>query len=124
MVDDLVDHQRTPPSHFSSSTTFEHGSAYRAVGGTAAETTAVSRSTQRRSINGDNPGLQPETSASWFVGFVWEPIENFSMGVDYWKIDHNDIIEQPLDGFQLANAATFPGTVVSSSGWPGAAANL
>ena len=86
--------------------------AYRAGGGTAAEITAVCRSTQRRSVNGGNPGLQPETSDSWFLGFVWEPTDNFSAGLDYWKIDHKGIIEQPGIQFQLANAATFPGTVI------------
>jgi iron complex outermembrane receptor protein len=62
--------------------------AYRAGGGTAAEITAVCRPTLRRSSNGGNPSLKPETSESYFVGFVWEPLDTFSPGLDYWKIDH------------------------------------
>ena len=85
--------------------------AYRAGGGTAAEITAACRPTQRRTISGGNPGLQPETSDSYFLGFVWEPLDNFSFGLDWWKIDHKGIIDQPLIGFQVSNPEAFPGTI-------------
>jgi len=38
---------------------------YRAGGGTAVEIAAVCRPTQRRTVSGSKPALQPETSESY-----------------------------------------------------------
>jgi iron complex outermembrane recepter protein len=85
--------------------------AYRAGGGTATEVTAACRPVQRRTVSGGNPGLLPETSDSWFVGAIWEPLDNLTLELDYWRIDHKNIIDQPLIGFQVENPQSFPGTI-------------
>jgi outer membrane receptor protein involved in Fe transport len=85
--------------------------AYRAGGGTATEVAGICRPLQYRTVSGGNPNLEPETSKSWFLGFVFEPTDQFSVGLDYWKIDHKNIIDQPLIQFQLENEATFPGSI-------------
>ncbi len=85
--------------------------AYTNGGGTAAEITAVCTNTQRQTISSGNAKVGPETSKSLFGGFVFEPNTSFTFGVDYFYIQHNDIIDQPLIGYQLANEASFPGTV-------------
>jgi iron complex outermembrane receptor protein len=43
--------------------------------------------------SGGNPDLQPETSKQWSFGFVWEPVRGFSLGLDYWNIEQQGIIE-------------------------------
>lgn len=49
--------------------------------------------------NGGNPNLQPETSISRSVGFVYSPsaLPGFNVNLDYYKIDLEDTI-QPIDG--------------------------
>ena len=42
--------------------------------------------------DGGNPNLQPETSTQWNVGFVLEPITGLSFGMDYWKIEQENVI--------------------------------
>ena len=85
--------------------------AYRGGGGTAQEIAAICRPIQRRTSAGGNPELGPETSESWFVGMIWEPLDNLTLELDYWKIDHKGIIDRPILTFQVENADLFPGTV-------------
>ena len=39
---------------------------------------------------GGNLGLQPETSTQWYAGVVWEPVDNLSLGVDFFQIKLED----------------------------------
>ena len=55
-----------------------------------------------------NPGLQPETAKQGSVGFVWEPIPAFSIGVDWWRIERTARIQQPSERDVIDNAAAFP----------------
>jgi iron complex outermembrane receptor protein len=41
---------------------------------------------------GGNPNLQPEKSHQWYAGFVWEPNNNLSLGVDYYDIYVKNLI--------------------------------
>jgi len=38
-------------------------------------------------LYGGNPDLQPETSESWTIGAVVDPIDGLSMTIDYWSIE-------------------------------------
>ncbi|MFN2644615.1 MAG: TonB-dependent receptor [Burkholderiales bacterium] len=41
---------------------------------------------------GGNPSLKPEISTNRTLGVVFEPTNNFSLGVDYWEVDLRDTI--------------------------------
>jgi iron complex outermembrane receptor protein len=62
--------------------------------------------------SGGNPDLQPETSTQWNAGVVWEPLRGLSLGVDYWNIEQNGIIE-PLSGEALRDYyRSFPDRII------------
>ena len=82
--------------------------AYRAGGAPSVETNAVCRNLQYRTQSGGNADLEAETSTSYFAGFIWEPLDNFSMSMDWFKINHNNIIDQPTISYQLSNPDQFP----------------
>ncbi len=48
-------------------------------------------------LSGGNPGLEPETSDSFTIGFVYQPswFEGFDLTVDYWDIEITDAIGTP-----------------------------
>ncbi|MEO1248086.1 MAG: TonB-dependent receptor [Pseudomonadota bacterium] len=48
-------------------------------------------------LSGGNPELQPETSDSFTIGFVYQPswFEGFDITVDYWDIEITDAIGTP-----------------------------
>ncbi len=48
-------------------------------------------------LSGGNPDLQPETSDSFTIGFVYQPswLEGFDITVDYWDIEITDAIGTP-----------------------------
>jgi len=41
-----------------------------------------------------NPGVQPEESQAWNFGLSYEPIENLTIDLDYWRFDFTDVIIQ------------------------------
>ena len=47
----------------------------------------VSNLVQIPTLYGGNPDLEPETSESWTVGAVIDPIDGLSMTIDYWSIE-------------------------------------
>lgn len=47
---------------------------------------------QYNSLNGGNPNLKPETSKSYTVGVVLEPMRNMSATIDYFNIKLDDAI--------------------------------
>jgi iron complex outermembrane receptor protein len=51
-----------------------------------------------RSISGvfaGNPNLKAEKSTSTTLGFVFEPTDNFSMAIDFYKISWKDVVAAP-----------------------------
>jgi iron complex outermembrane receptor protein len=42
-----------------------------------------------------NPNLEPEKSESTTAGLIWEPNQNFSVGLNYYKIDWKNIVSAP-----------------------------
>jgi iron complex outermembrane receptor protein len=45
-------------------------------------------------ISGGNPDLDAEESKSFNVGVMWKPIDNLTIGVDYFEIDLSKIVQQ------------------------------
>jgi iron complex outermembrane receptor protein len=46
-------------------------------------------------LSGGNPDVKPEKSKQNSIGIVFEPSPSFTVGVDYWTIDIEDIISTP-----------------------------
>jgi iron complex outermembrane receptor protein len=61
-------------------------------------------STGRLSVS--NPDLKPEKSKSYNLGFVFEPVKDFSIAIDYYKIRQNQLIgrDNPQTIINLAAA--------------------
>ncbi|MGZ5077931.1 MAG: TonB-dependent receptor [Usitatibacter sp.] len=75
-------------------------------------------------VVGANPALKPELSKSYTVGFVWEPVQDTSLTVDWYSIKRDNEI-QTLDlTFLLANEALFPGRVTRGPNLAGDPAGL
>lgn len=51
-----------------------------------------------------SPDLKEETSVSYTFGFVTEPVDGFSLGVDYWYVKIKDVIK-PMDFQSLVDQA-------------------
>jgi iron complex outermembrane receptor protein len=67
-------------------------------------------------INGGKPDLGPEEAKMSSVGFVWEPIANFSVGLDWWSIEREGTIQilsltQLIDNYNL-----FPERFIRNAG--------
>ena len=59
------------------------------------------------STTSGNPNLQPETAKQASVGFIWEPLPSFSVGMDWWRIERTARIQQPSERDVIDNAAAF-----------------
>ncbi len=65
-------------------------------------------STQFVTLGGGNPNLQPEKSLSKSVGVTFEPLKNYSLTVDYFRIEIKDIIRTGVSTATiLADPVTF-----------------
>ena len=64
---------------------------------------------------GGKSDLGPETSKQWTLGFVWEPMSNFSAGVDFWNINKANSIQSLSLTTLLSNAALFPANFIRDS---------
>ena len=56
----------------------------------------VDCSTQFVTIGGGNPALKPEKSKSATLGLLFEPTKNYSIGLDYFLTEVNDVIRTGL----------------------------
>ena len=56
-----------------------------------------------------NPNLQPEKSRSTTVGLVWEPTNNFNVGVDFYQIDWRNQVSS--DSFQTLVNTNSPNVI-------------
>lgn len=71
---------------------------------------------------GGNPNLKPEKSTNWTAGFIFEPVQQFSFGAEYYWIKVNDIIGTPPEVpiFDNMVASEAAGTLVRyAPGSPG-----
>lgn len=55
-----------------------------------------------------NPDLKPETSRSYTVGLVFEPVKNWTLALDYYSIERKDEIGTRAVGDILKNEAALP----------------
>lgn len=58
-----------------------------------------------------NPQLDPETSTSQTLGFVFEPVQDVSIAVDFWRIKRKDEITNLDINFLLGNQGTYAGFI-------------
>jgi iron complex outermembrane recepter protein len=58
-----------------------------------------------------NPALEPETSTSQTIGFVFEPIKDVSLAVDSWVIKRKEEITNLDINFLLGNQGTYAGLI-------------
>ena len=73
---------------------------------------------QVNELGGGNPLLQPEKSKQITLGFVFQPMDAMSIGVDYWHINVKGIINTPttqeiVSRFRLGDPA-YAGLVILS----------
>lgn len=64
--------------------------------------------TQYDVLAGGNPDLKPEKSRQATVGFVYEPVRDFSFGADYWWIGIEDAFGQIDEGEAFDNPDAYP----------------
>ncbi|WP_332853253.1 TonB-dependent receptor plug domain-containing protein [Duganella sp. S19_KUP01_CR8] len=55
-----------------------------------------------------NPDLKPETSRSYTLGMVFEPVKNWTLALDYYNIERKDEIGTRSVGDVLKNEAALP----------------
>ncbi|MFO1306176.1 MAG: TonB-dependent receptor [Burkholderiales bacterium] len=63
-------------------------------------------------INTGNPYIKPETSDTWTVGVIWEPMPGLSGTLDYWNIVTSDQITIGSVQGVLNNPGNFPAATV------------
>jgi iron complex outermembrane receptor protein len=63
-------------------------------------------------INTGNPFIKPETSDTYTVGVIWEPVPGLSGTLDYWNIKTKDQITIGSVQAVLNNTAAFPAATV------------
>jgi len=64
------------------------------------------------SINIGNPDIKPETSDTWTVGLIWEPVPGLSGTLDYWNIKTDDQITIGSAQGTLNNPGNFPAATI------------
>jgi iron complex outermembrane recepter protein len=63
-------------------------------------------------ITSGNPQIQPETSTTWTVGLIWEPVPSFNASVDYWNIETKDKITGADPQAVIDNPSGFPSATI------------
>jgi iron complex outermembrane receptor protein len=76
---------------------------------------------QVNALTGGNPNLKPEESRQKSVGLVLAPINNFTVGIDWFKINVSDILSTPsaqevVSRFRAGDAAYKNFVTLNSSG--------
>ena len=66
-------------------------------------------------LTGGKPDLGPETSRSWTVGAVWEPVRNVTLGADLWHIRREGTIQSLGLTTIVANYTLFPDNFIRDS---------
>ncbi|HSI59803.1 MAG TPA: TonB-dependent receptor [Ideonella sp.] len=64
-------------------------------------------------ISRNNPALKPETSRSYSLGFVVQPLRDWSTGVDYWHIERRNEIGQKTTQDLLTTEDSQPAGVLN-----------
>ena len=64
------------------------------------------------SINTGNPFIKPETSDTYTVGVIWEPVPGISGSLDYWSIETKDQITIGNVQAVANNPSAFPAAII------------
>ena len=67
---------------------------------------------QFNSLRGGNPALTPEKSKQYNAGVVWEPVQQVSIGVDYFNVKITDVISSITADTIFANFSQFQGQII------------
>ncbi|WP_106479000.1 TonB-dependent receptor [Phytohalomonas tamaricis] len=83
-------------------------------GGTPANGGVASRdcNTQFLSENSGNEDLEPEEAKNWTLGFVFQPMDNFSAGLDFWWIEIDNMISALPESYILDHADQYADYIV------------
>lgn len=86
-------------------------------GGNAAAGGLASRdcSQQFRNRSGGNQDLAPETARNVTLGFVYQPVRNLSVGLDFWWIDISGQIEEFPEASVFDNPETYSDRIVRAA---------
>lgn len=79
------------------------GTVNAAAGGVALRDCGI----QFQQLTGGNPGLQPEKSKAWTMGFVLQPLPSVTVGVDFWNYYIEDNISVPGEQAIFGDAARY-----------------
>ncbi|WP_171014084.1 TonB-dependent receptor [Chitinivorax sp. B] len=71
---------------------------------------------QIESRTSGNPKLKPETSRNYSLGFMVEPLQSLSIGVDFWKISQKNVVGSVEEQYVLDHAAQYPDLIVRRPG--------
>lgn len=76
---------------------------------------------QVNALSGGNPLLKPEKSKQQSIGFVIQPIESLSIGIDLWKVNIQNVINTPsaqevVSGYRAGNPTYAKSVTLSPSG--------
>ncbi|MFO1328347.1 MAG: TonB-dependent receptor [Rubrivivax sp.] len=63
-------------------------------------------------LTGGKPELGPEESKQWTAGVVWEPVDGFSVSVDYWDIRRDGTVQALALSDLVKNFTLFPGNFI------------
>ena len=76
---------------------------------------------QVNALSGGNPALKPEKSKQRSIGLVMQPTESLSIGIDFWKINIQNVINTPsaqevVSGFRSGNPTYANSVTLAPSG--------
>jgi iron complex outermembrane receptor protein len=66
-------------------------------------------------VTSGNPLITAETSTSWTLGAVWEPVRGTSVGIDYWNFKVDEQITASVPQAVINNPAGFPSAQINRS---------
>ena len=76
------------------------------------DTTNLNCDLSVEALFGSNPKLQPEKSKSLTAGIIFEPLDNLSIALDFFRIKRRNEINAIDPDYLLANESAYPGFVV------------
>lgn len=64
---------------------------------------------------GGNAELKPETSKAWTLGFVFQPMNSLTLGIDYWNYEVSDSIGVTGENEIMGNQGVYAAQIVRCS---------
>jgi len=75
-------------------TSFRAPSLFEAFGGLTANISVPTEGGNQAALQvvRGNPNVKPEESDNFNIGATWAPVENWTLGVDYWSFDYTNVL--------------------------------